>query len=302
MPDSMLPETPDLEALTAILEETGQYRVARRMPVRDRFCEDDGSKKHIGIILDVETTGLDHERDEIIELAMVSFEFTPDGRLFQLLDTFEQLRDPTIPISEEITKLTGITAEMVAGRSIDPDEVAHFAGAAQVVIAHNAGFDRRFVERTHPVFGTKAWACSHSEIDWKAEGFGGSRLGYLLAGCGLFHDGHRAREDCRALLEVLSRPLPMTGDIALKRLIDTARRPTHRIWATNSPFDMKDRLKARGYRWNGGDDGRLKAWWTDVLDAALEDELQFLRKEIYQREADIPVKRMTAFDRFSDRV
>ena len=232
---------------------------------------------------------------------MVSFEFAADGRIFRVLDAFEQLREPSVPISQEITKLTGIDAAMVAGRTIDPDEVARFAGPAAVVIAHNAGFDRRFVERTFPVFSTKAWACSFTQVNWKQEGFDGGKLAYLLAGHGQFHDGHRATEDCRALLEVLSRPLLMSGELGLKRLLDTARRPTHRVWAENSPFEAKDKLKARGYRWNDGSDGRPKAWWTDVGEEALEDELRYLRSDIYQYDADIPVKRVTAFDRFSDR-
>ena len=295
-------DTPDFEELAAILEESDDYRVLRRMRPRDRFAEDDGCDKLIGIVLDVETTGLDHESDEIIELAMVKFEFSQDGRIFRILGSFEQLREPGVPIPAEVTKLTGIDAAMVAGRSIDPDEVADFAGSAVVVIAHNAGFDRRFVERAFPIFTTKAWACSFSQVAWKEEGFDGAKLAYLLAGCGQFHDGHRATEDCHALLEVLSRPLLMTGELGLKRLLDTARKPTHRIWAENAPFESKDELKLRGYRWGDGADGRPRAWWTDVGEDVLEEELRFLRSDIYQYEADIFVRRVNAFDRFSNRV
>jgi DNA polymerase-3 subunit epsilon len=39
---------------------------------------------------------------------------------------------------------------MVAGKTITQEEVEHFASSAAVVIAHNAGFDRRFVERAFP--------------------------------------------------------------------------------------------------------------------------------------------------------
>ena len=40
-----------------------------------------------GIILDVETTGLNSSADEIVELGMVNFEFARDGRVFRVLDT-----------------------------------------------------------------------------------------------------------------------------------------------------------------------------------------------------------------------
>ena len=200
----------ELESLASRLEESGDYRVLRRLKERDLFSVDDGNQKRIGLILDVETTGLDPTRDEIIELAMLKFDYGSDGSVFRVLDQFSRLREPTVAIPIEITKLTGITPEMVAGKTITHEEVEHFASSAAVVIAHNAGFDRRFVERAFPVFNTKHWACSMSQVDWEQEGFDGTKLGYLLGGCGLFHDGHRADEDCRALLEILSRPLPST--------------------------------------------------------------------------------------------
>jgi DNA polymerase-3 subunit epsilon len=291
----------ELEAIAARLEESGDYRVIRRLKERDLFRADDGTQKRIGLILDSETTGLDPARDEIIELAMLKFEYGSDGTIYRLLDQFARLREPTVTIPIEITKLTGITGEMVAGKVITPEEVEHFSSSAAVVIAHNAGFDRRFVEREFPVFNTKPWACSMSQVDWEQEGFDGTKLGYLLGGCGLFHDGHRADEDCRALLEILSRPLPSTGEVGLKRLLDTARKPTMRVWAENAPFDFKDILKARGYRWNDGSDDRPRSWWKDLHMHVLEGELAFLRAEIFQYDADIPVRRVTAVDRFSDR-
>jgi DNA polymerase-3 subunit epsilon len=291
----------ELEAIATRLEESGDYRVIRRLKERDLFRADDGTQKRIGLILDAETTGLDPARDEIIELAMLKFEYGSDGTIYRVLDQFARLREPTVSIPIDITKLTGITSEMVAGKVITPEEVEHFGSPAAIVIAHNAGFDRRFVERAFPVFNTKPWACSMSQVDWEQEGFDGTKLGYLLGGCGLFHDGHRADEDCRALLEILSRPLPSTGEVGLKRLLDTARQPTMRVWAENAPFDFKDILKARGYRWNDGSDGRPRSWWKDLHMDVLEGELAFLRAEIFQYDADIPVRRVTAVDRFSDR-
>lgn len=290
------------EEMVAALEASGNYRILRRLTPRARYTEEDGTAKRIGIILDVETTGLDPTRDEVIELAMVKFEFDSDGRIFSVLDSFDELRQPSVPIPPEITRLTGIADVDVAGRSIDSEDVSRFIADAAVVIAHNAAFDRKFAERSWPEFEHKAWACSVSQIDWRSEGFEGSRLGYLLAGCGLFHDAHRADADCAALIEILSRPLPASGEPALKRLLDTARQATVRVWATNSPFDLKDALKSRGYRWNDGSDARPKAWWIDVPEDQLEIERHFLATEIYGWEADVPTRRITAFDRFSERV
>ena len=122
-----------------------------------------------------------------------------------MLEPFHGYRQPARPISPEITALTGIDDAMVEGQAIDFEAVAGFAAPAALVIAHSAGFDRRFLERYSPVFQTKPWACSMSEIDWKAEGHEGTKLGYLAQGAGFFYDRHRATTDCLAAAG-LSRP------------------------------------------------------------------------------------------------
>ncbi|MFW1499254.1 exonuclease domain-containing protein, partial [Vibrio parahaemolyticus] len=88
--------------------------------------------------------------------------YSLDSRVFEIGETFQRFQEPSAPISPEITRITGITDAMVAGHTIDVAEVAAFARPAALVIAHNAGFDRRFAERLSDVFATKAWACSMS--------------------------------------------------------------------------------------------------------------------------------------------
>ncbi|MEH2512226.1 DNA polymerase III epsilon subunit-like protein [Nitrobacteraceae bacterium AZCC 1564] len=181
----------------------------------------------------------------------------------------------------------GITDAMVAGHRIDGNAVDLFASDAVVVIAHNAGFDRRFAERYWPTFVDKAWACSVNNIDWRQQGFEGSRLGYLLAGVGMFHQAHRAVDDCRALLEVLASSLPSDERTALSLLLENARKRTVRIWAEHSPFGLKDELKKRGYRWSSGDDGRPKAWYVDIDEDLEANEIRYLCEHIYRRDVDL---------------
>ncbi|CUW37151.1 conserved protein of unknown function（contain Ribonuclease H-like domain& len=175
-----MPKPDEHEVMAAALEATGDYRVLRRLVPRQHITQPDGSKARQGIFLDLETTGLDPVKDEIIEMAMVPFTYSLDGRVFEVQAAFQSLRQPADPIPAEITKLTGITDEMVAGKNIDPDEVAAFMAPAALIIAHNAAFDRKFAERFCPSFSTKPWACSMSQVDWAAEGFEGTKLGYLL--------------------------------------------------------------------------------------------------------------------------
>jgi DNA polymerase III subunit epsilon len=64
----------------------------------------------------------------------------------------------------EITNVTGITGEMVAGKLIVMAALRTLVEPADLIIAHNAGFDRPFCEAFSPIFADKAWACSNSEI------------------------------------------------------------------------------------------------------------------------------------------
>jgi DNA polymerase-3 subunit epsilon len=84
-------------------------------------------------------------------------------------------------------------------------------------------------------------------------------------------------------------------------LLDRARGKTFRIWAENAPFELKDALKYRRYRWNDGTDGRPRSWHIDVEEAKLEAEVTYLRNEIYQRDIDIACSEITALNRFSRR-
>lgn len=266
------------EDMARLLEETGLYRVLRRLPERGVINEPDGSEERLALAIDLETTGLNPDTDEVIEIAMVPFTFCPtDGRIFEVREPFHALQQPKTPIPAEITEITGIDDAMVEGHAIDQNAVEDFIEPAVLIIAHHAEFDRPFAEKLTAAFWTKCWACSMSQIEWHREGLLSRGLASLLGDMGFFYDGgHRATQDAMALVELLARPLPKSGTLALATLLEAARRPTWRIWATDSPFKSKDVLKARGYRWNPGDDGRPKSWYTEVSKEQIDAELAFL--------------------------
>jgi DNA polymerase III subunit epsilon len=297
----MFQDTISLAAMADALSLSPDYRVLRRLVPRTPVAPSTCLETKSAVLLDTETTGLDARKDEIIELGMVKFDYLPDGRIAGVRDTFSVFNEPTVSISEEVTALTGITDAMVAGHRIDDAKVNAFVDDAVIVIAHNSGFDRKFVERYWAVFEQKAWGCSATEIEWRKHGFAGAQLGYLLNGAGFFHSAHRAVDDCHALLEVLAYELPSTAAPALALLLETARKPTLRIWAEQSPFELKDSLKKRGYRWSDGSDGKPKSWYVDVCETALDAEIGFLRSEIYLREVEPRLQTLTAFNRFSAR-
>ena len=94
------------------------------------------------VALDIETTGFDPRRCRIIEIAAV---LVRDGRI---VDEMSTLVDPGIAIPEEIVRLTGIDNTMVVGAPMAPEaleSLAAFIGERDI-IAHNAPFDRSFIE------------------------------------------------------------------------------------------------------------------------------------------------------------
>ncbi|MCF1496190.1 3'-5' exonuclease [Agrobacterium vitis] len=287
------------ECMVRHLSETGRYRILTKLMPREvvPFPRPEFPLK--GIILDTETTGLNWRKDQIIEIGLIAFTFDATGNIGDVTGIYGGLQQPSVSIPADITRLTGITDALVAGQSIDMAAVQALIEPADLVIAHNAGFDRPFCEMLSKMFAGKAWACSNAEIDWSSRGYEGTKLGYLIGQAGFFHEGHRAVDDCFALLEVLARDNDGTASTAFAELYQASQRSRVRILAENSPFDMKDHLKARGYRWSDGSDGRPKSWWIEVDEQALDKELSYLRTEIYRYpEADPPIKRLTAFDRF----
>lgn len=290
---------PHLESLAAQLEASGEYRVLRRLrraPRVDPAELPEGALE--ALALDLETTGLDHAADVPIEVGLVRFAYDRGGRILGVTDELEALEDPGRPLSPEVVRITGITDADLAGQRFPDDDVARLLDGVGLVIAHNAGFDRPFAERRWPAFERVAWGCSLREIDWRdADGYEGGGLGALLAAHGLFFGAHRAVEDGYALVELLGRTLPTSGQTALNLLRERARETTVRVWAVGSPFESKDLLKARGYRWNG----EARSWWTDVAETAVDDELAWLRAEAYRgkRMGELPRVRLDARVRWS---
>ena len=94
------------------------------------------------IVLDTETTGLSVQDSKLIEIAAARLR----GR--EIIDRFDTFVHPGIPIPEEITRLTSITDADVAHAPSSEQAVAmleEFVGGCPV-IAHNAAFDRSFIE------------------------------------------------------------------------------------------------------------------------------------------------------------
>src|ERR1700733_3307410 len=108
----------DHEKSISSLEATGQFRVLRRAELGPVDPTSIGNDR-IAVIVDTETTGLDVQRDEIIEIGMIAFSYDAAGTLGKIVGTFSGMQQPSKPIPSLITKLTGISDEEVRGHTID---------------------------------------------------------------------------------------------------------------------------------------------------------------------------------------
>lgn len=108
------------------------------------------------IAFDLETTGLDPEMNDIIEIGAVK---VIDGKADQYFSTFV---DPIYPIPDEASRVNHITDEMVygaprIGKALQ--EFIGFIGEVTLLVAHNVRFDAGFLEN--------AAKAQHMEINYK---------------------------------------------------------------------------------------------------------------------------------------
>ncbi len=96
------------------------------------------------VVFDLETTGLSNRTCRIIEIGAVKIR---DG---EIIDTMDIFVDPECEISEEITRLTSITADMVVGAPKEREALEMFLEFVgdRLLIAHNANFDIGFIRAT----------------------------------------------------------------------------------------------------------------------------------------------------------
>lgn len=274
--DTLTP--PEIQELMDWLNQHN-FRVTKGLEQKNSYCSDTPTEPLIrAAILDTETTGVNVEVDKVIELGFVVFDYAPTtGQVYNIVRAFNGLEDPEMYIPPESQRIHHITDEMVAMEKFDDAEIEKALEDVNLIIAHRAEFDRPFIEKRLPFFKNKAWACSLTQIPWLKEGITGMKLEFLAYINGFHYDGHRADNDCRALLEVLQRPLPVSGELALKVLLENARQPELKIYALNAGFDVKDKLKERRYRWNAD----RKLWGHVVALPDMPTEIAWLRTEIY---------------------
>lgn len=149
------------------------------------------------VVLDLETTGLSYEKDEIIEVGLIKV------RNHQIADQYEQLINPRKVISQTITNLTGITQAMVADAPVIDevkDDIRVFIGD-DAILGHNVSFDISFLKCIYDHFDNDYL----DTLQYSRRAFYGIenfQLSTLVETFHLFNNKHRALADCHATKEL----------------------------------------------------------------------------------------------------
>ena len=293
----------DLKEIVNTDINISEWKLIRKLHLPEKYNDPSGGEIKKGIVLDVEATGLSIGHDDVIQLALLPFDYeVSSGKILNILkeDAFDGLREPRIPISKEASLVTGITNEMVINKKIDSKEVEKIINSSDLIVAHNASYDRPMVEQHWDCFKNISWACTFKSIDLLEEGFSSAKLELLGMNYGWFYDGHDAFNDCEACLALLSETLPKKDKTVFSVLREYAASPSFLIKAIDAPYSKRNILRRRGYKWRPADLLNGKVWWTETND--YEEEVKWLNEEIYNREINIPIKRITALNRYSDRI
>ena len=194
------------------------------------------------LILDTETTGLDPEQDHCIEVGCILFDVASRSVLMQqsfLLPVEANAAEAINHIPPEISRLVQPWQPALT-------LFAQLVDAADVVVAHNAAFDRQWFGRGRLPQIHKPWLCTMEDIRWPADRQLRPRPSVrdLALAYGIpVWAAHRALTDCIYLAEVLAR----CDD--LDQLLTRGMEPRQLMRAEVS-YANRSLAKEAGFRWN----------------------------------------------------
>ena len=209
---------------------------------------------------DVESTGLDVIKDEVIEVGAVLWS-TGQRKALESVGFLVQAEKP---ISEEITGITGITQAAVDAFGYESGDalgsVIDLMSQADVVIGHNVKrFDERitrsWASRLQTELPDKLWADTMTDIP----GVKGEQLVTMAAKHGFVNlFPHSALADCQTVVKLVS-------GYDIDKIIERAKSPTVVVQSHQGRHE-NDLVKKLQFRWNPD----RKIWWKAVKEMDIE--------------------------------
>ena len=215
------------------------------------------------LILDTETTGLDPETQHCVEVGAILFDVQSRAVLAQqsfLLPAETNAAEPINRIPAAVTRLPQPWKEGLRW-------FQNLLDAADVLVAHNAAFDRQWFGRGELPAVTQPWLCSMDDMRWPADRQLRSRPSVrdlaLAYGVPVWA-AHRALTDCIYLAEVFAR----CEDLEQQLL--QGLEPRQLVRAKVS-YDDRQLARDAGFRWNDP----IKGAWARRMSEREIQELSF---------------------------
>ena len=215
------------------------------------------------LIIDTETTGLDENKDEIIEIGCILFNVTSKSVLSQVSLLF--------PVSSnEAEYVNGISAEVTNIKQPWEDGLNFFlklVDCSDLIVAHNVEFDKKWFGKGRLPMLKKKWVCSLEDINWSFKKNLKNRpsvtdlaLSFSIPVWNL----HRALSDCFYISEVFKKCEN------LEELLIKATEPRFLHKALIS-YEERSLAKEAGFRWNNP----VKGAWVKKLTLEEANSLDF---------------------------
>ena len=222
-------------------------------------------KKYIEkiLILDTETTGLDENKDEIIEIGCILFHVASRSVLSQVSFLFPV-------ITNEAEYVNGISAEVTNIVQPWEDGLNFFlklVDCSDLIVAHNVEFDRKWFGIGRLPKLQKKWICSLEDINWSFQKSLKNRpsvtdlaLSFQIPVWNL----HRALSDCFYISEVFKKCEN------LEELLIKATEPRY-LYKALVNYEERSLAKKAGFRWNSPVEGA----WSKKLTVEEANKLDF---------------------------
>lgn len=210
--------------------------------------------------LDLETSGLSAEKDQVTEIGAILW----DTDLNAPVKFFSKLLKISGQVPPEIVKLTGITDELLKRHGEDPaqvwEEFKAFCEPAHYLMAHNAPFDRGFIETKFKL--DRPWIDSCVDVEYP-ESISTRKLTHLAAEHGFVNPfAHRAVTDVLSMFQLVSK-------YPWSETIQNAITPSVMLRAMVT-YNDNQKAKSNGFRW----DGTRKVWVKSVKLPKVEAEIK----------------------------
>ena len=226
--------------------------------------------------LDIESTGLDKVKDRPIEIGVTLW----TTKYNRGLDTRALLvQSDGVPVTEEITGITGITQGMIDSFGYTPeeayDEAMYFVERADAIVAFNGiRYDipmmHQWAKRIQKQFPDKLIIDPSTDLPMRSQ-----ELITMCAKMGIYYDPHEAGADVGAMLRLM-------GKFDFNGVLARSKSPTVVVRSMQGRNE-NDKVKKHKFRWNPD----RKIWWKAVKEIDLIDLQQAVNNEFEMQVLDL---------------